>query len=91
MIQKKVQLALNGYIVSPAVQEGIDNFIIPPYLDDNAGVCGAMALGQKAAFPQSSWMMSSLSAPSFPGNVAPVQSNPPNAEEVNSDWLLCGN
>jgi fructokinase len=49
MIRVKVQQALNGYIVSPALAEGIDRYIVPPLLGDDAGVCGAIALAQEAA------------------------------------------
>jgi fructokinase len=36
---------LNGYIASPALEaDGIDSFIVPPRLGDDAGICGAMAL-----------------------------------------------
>jgi predicted NBD/HSP70 family sugar kinase len=36
---------VNGYIASPALEaEGIDTFIVPPRLGDDAGICGAMAL-----------------------------------------------
>jgi fructokinase len=48
MIRAKVQQALNGYIVSPALAEGIDGYIVPPLLGDDAGVCGAIALAQQA-------------------------------------------
>jgi fructokinase len=48
MIRAKVQAALNGYIVSPALAEGIDQYIVPPFLGDDAGVCGAVALAQQA-------------------------------------------
>ncbi|MCX6996710.1 MAG: ROK family protein [Kiritimatiellaeota bacterium] len=38
-----------GYIVSPALTEaGLAEFIVPPRLGDNAGVCGAIALAQAA-------------------------------------------
>lgn len=47
MIRKGVQTALNGYIVSPALQGEIDSFIVPPLLGDDAGVCGAIALAQE--------------------------------------------
>ena len=41
---------LAGYIRSPALSEaGIDEFIVPPHLGDDAGVCGAIALAQAAA------------------------------------------
>ena len=40
---------LAGYIVSPALTEaGIREFIVPPRLGDNAGVCGAVALAKAA-------------------------------------------
>jgi fructokinase len=48
MIRAKVQQALNGYIVSPALAEGIASYIVPPLLGDDAGVCGAIALAQEA-------------------------------------------
>ena len=48
MIRTKLQAVLNGYIVSPALDEGIDNYIVPPLLGDDAGVCGAIALAQQA-------------------------------------------
>lgn len=48
MTRERVQAALNGYIVSPALAGGIDRFIVPPLLGDNAGVCGAIALAQEA-------------------------------------------
>lgn len=48
MIRRKVQAALNGYIVSPALTEAIDQYIVPPLLGDDAGVCGAMALARRA-------------------------------------------
>jgi fructokinase len=38
-----------GYIASPALSEtGIAEFIVPPQLGDDAGVCGAIALAQEA-------------------------------------------
>lgn len=38
-----------GYIASPALSEsGIAEFIVPPELGDDAGVCGAIALAQEA-------------------------------------------
>lgn len=42
--------SLAGYIASPSVSpEGIANYIVPPALGDDAGVCGALALAQDAA------------------------------------------
>ena len=41
---------LAGYISSPALTEtGIVEFIVPPQLGDDAGVCGAIALAHSAA------------------------------------------
>ena len=41
---------LAGYISSPALDEsGIGEFIVPPQLGDDAGVCGAIALAHGAA------------------------------------------
>lgn len=38
-----------GYIASPELsEEGIGKFIVPPLLGDDAGVCGAIALGHAA-------------------------------------------
>ncbi|NQT25293.1 ROK family protein [candidate division KSB1 bacterium] len=48
MIREKVQIVLNGYIVSPALSEDISGFIVPPLLGDDAGICGAIALAQEA-------------------------------------------
>jgi len=48
-VREKLQAALNGYITAPALGADIDRYLVPPLLGDNAGVCGAMALGQKAA------------------------------------------
>jgi|GEM_PF-5255091 predicted NBD/HSP70 family sugar kinase len=40
---------LNGYIPSPELEEsGIDRFIVPPALGDDAGVYGALALAHDA-------------------------------------------
>ncbi|MBN1265224.1 MAG: ROK family protein [Anaerolineales bacterium] len=47
-VRRGVQEILNGYIVSPAIQENIDEYIVPPGLGDRAGVLGAIALAQKA-------------------------------------------
>ncbi len=48
MIRAKVQEALNGYVVSPALAGEIDRHVVPPLLGDDAGICGAIALAQEA-------------------------------------------
>jgi fructokinase len=49
LIRENVQTALNAYIVSPAIQgDGIQEYIVPPLLGDDAGIYGALALGQCA-------------------------------------------
>jgi fructokinase len=48
-VRQHVQTVLNGYVVSPALLgDGIHDYIVPPQLGDDAGVCGAIALGQCA-------------------------------------------
>ncbi len=46
-VRDKVQTFLAGYVDSPAITEAIDMFIVPPGLDNRAGVLGAIALGQR--------------------------------------------
>ena len=48
-IKEKLRAALNGYIAAPALGPDVDRYLVPPLLGDDAGVCGAMALGQRAA------------------------------------------
>ncbi|WNS43617.1 ROK family protein [Paenibacillus sp. MMS20-IR301] len=48
MIRKEVRKALNGYVAAPEILEATDSYIVPPGLGDNAGLCGALALGIKA-------------------------------------------
>ena len=47
LIRDKLRLALNEYVVSPALGEEIDNYVVSPLLGDDAGVLGALALGQE--------------------------------------------
>jgi fructokinase len=49
MIRAEVQKNLKGYVSSEAVLANIDEYIVPPGLGDNAGLCGALALGREAA------------------------------------------
>jgi fructokinase len=48
-VRGHVQTSLNKYVVSPSLlDDGIREYIVPPQLGDDAGVCGAIALGQCA-------------------------------------------
>lgn len=47
LVREKMLRVLNNYVVAPALQEGIDSFIVPPFLGNEAGVCGAMALARQ--------------------------------------------
>ncbi|MED2970803.1 ROK family protein [Fictibacillus sp. B-59209] len=47
LIRKKVLDTLNGYVQHPQLtEENIQDFIVPPGLGDNAGLCGAIALAK---------------------------------------------
>jgi fructokinase len=43
-IRRKFSDLLNGYIQSPALSEGLEEYILPPALGSRAGVLGAIAL-----------------------------------------------
>lgn len=47
-VRAELRCVLNGYVVSPALEEGIDEYVVPPRLGDDAGVCGALALALDA-------------------------------------------
>jgi fructokinase len=44
LIRSKVQSLLNGYVASPLVVKGIDEYVVPPGLGDRSGLLGAVAL-----------------------------------------------
>lgn len=44
LIRNKLHELLNGYIAHPLLNNGIQDYIVPPKLGDNAGLAGAMAL-----------------------------------------------
>ncbi|MFC3803171.1 ROK family protein [Cohnella sp. GCM10012308] len=48
LVRAEVLKALNGYVHSDALAAGIDGYIVPPGLGDNAGLSGALALGLRA-------------------------------------------
>jgi fructokinase len=50
LLRVRTREALAGYVRSPALgEEGVAGYVVPPGLGDDAGVCGAIALGQLAA------------------------------------------
>jgi fructokinase len=51
LIRNQVQSILNGYVQDGTILSHIDSYIVPPGLGDNAGLCGALALGLKALKP----------------------------------------
>ena len=48
LIREQVRRNLNGYVSASALAESIDEYIVPPGLGDNAGLCGSLALGLRA-------------------------------------------
>lgn len=48
MIRKQVQTLLNGYVQNQTILNNIDSYIVPPGLGNQAGVLGAIALGEAA-------------------------------------------
>lgn len=48
LIRKNVQKLLNGYIQHELLSEKIADYIVPPGLGDNAGLCGALGLAYNA-------------------------------------------
>ncbi|MUT65214.1 ROK family protein [Paenibacillus sp. NEAU-GSW1] len=49
MIRDEVRKQLNGYVSADPIVNGLDSYIVPPGLGDNAGLSGAIALGLAAA------------------------------------------
>jgi fructokinase len=49
MIRNEVRELLGNYISTPEIMEPNEEFIVPPVLGPQAGVLGAVALGQRAA------------------------------------------
>ncbi|TJY42260.1 ROK family protein [Cohnella pontilimi] len=48
LIHREVQRNLNGYVQHEAILSEIEQYIVAPGLGDNAGLCGALALGVDA-------------------------------------------
>ncbi|RYG64223.1 ROK family protein, partial [bacterium] len=48
-VRRELRKSLNGYVASPSIlTDAIDQYVVPPLLGDDAGACGALALGQLA-------------------------------------------
>ncbi|HAV75956.1 MAG TPA: fructokinase [Anaerolineae bacterium] len=48
LVRKNVQIILNGYVHSPAITRGIEEYIVSPGLRGRSGMLGAIALAQTA-------------------------------------------
>jgi len=48
LIHREVRRLLNGYVRSPLILERIEEFLVPPGLEDRSGVLGAVALAKRA-------------------------------------------
>lgn len=48
LIRAEVRKNLNGYVSAASLLDGIDAYIVPPGLGDNAGLSGSLALGLRA-------------------------------------------
>jgi fructokinase len=48
MIRQKAQERLNDYLAVREITKGINSFIVPPGLGNQAGVLGAIALAEDA-------------------------------------------
>lgn len=47
-IQERVPRLLNGYIQHPAILKQIEHYVVHPGLGDKSGICGAIALAERA-------------------------------------------
>jgi fructokinase len=47
-IRRQLQQALNGYIESDAILNGVEEYVVPPRLGNRSGVLGALVLAEKA-------------------------------------------
>jgi fructokinase len=54
LIRNAVRTNLNGYVSATEILEHIDKYIVPPALGQQAGLCGAVALGLSAIKDQNS-------------------------------------
>ncbi len=49
LIRKHLVRSLGGYVQADAVISGIDQYVVPPLLGQQAGIAGALALAERAA------------------------------------------
>jgi fructokinase len=49
LVRQRVQHLLNGYLPYPSLGPGMDHYIVPPALGNQAGVLGAIALAQSVS------------------------------------------
>jgi len=49
LIRDKVRRLLNGYLASPVLSGGMEEYIVPPALGKRSGVLGALALAKRSA------------------------------------------
>jgi fructokinase len=49
LIRGKVRRLLNGYLASPVLSGGMEEYIVPPALGKRSGVLGALALAKRSA------------------------------------------
>jgi fructokinase len=48
LVRAELLRVLNGYVQSPVLLEAIDEYVVPPALEDRAGVLGAIALAAQS-------------------------------------------
>ena len=48
LVRRQVLALLNNYVRAPRILQGIEDYIVPPWLAGYAGVLGALALAQRA-------------------------------------------
>jgi predicted NBD/HSP70 family sugar kinase len=49
LVRTRVHTLAAGYFAAPELDEGLDEYIVPPVLDDRAGVLGAIELARRIA------------------------------------------
>lgn len=57
VIREELQRVLNDYLHTRELMEGIDDYVVPPGLGDDAGLLGALALGRNALAAQTGGIM----------------------------------